>query len=149
MMHAKTMVVDGLFSMLGTSNLDSRSAVINEEVDITVYDADFGKNMEATFDADLKSARNYTSKDFKSRGLWERASEALVAPFILNSDSQYNPRFWDSWRRARERQFCQYRSMVRSAGAIVQDLVTMRAEAVLATKCNQCGPALSGPRRPR
>jgi cardiolipin synthase A/B len=81
MIHSKTMVVDGLFSLIGTSNLDSRSAFINEEIDVSVYDADFGREMETVFDTDLKNARPYTLQDFKSRGPWERASEALTQPF--------------------------------------------------------------------
>ena len=38
MIHSKTIVVDGIFSILGSSNFDARSAQINEELDITVYD---------------------------------------------------------------------------------------------------------------
>ena len=34
MIHAKTMVADGLFSMFGSSNLDARSSEINEELDV-------------------------------------------------------------------------------------------------------------------
>lgn len=81
MIHSKTMVVDGLFAVFGSSNLDSRSGAINEELDISVYDAAFGKEMEGVFDADLGNARPYTLKEFKQRGVWERASEALTAPF--------------------------------------------------------------------
>lgn len=81
MIHAKTMVVDGLFSVFGSSNLDTRSAAINEELDVSVYDADFGREMEAVFDADVKNAKTYSLTQFKQRGLWERASEALMIPF--------------------------------------------------------------------
>jgi cardiolipin synthase len=81
MIHSKTMVVDGMFSLLGTSNLDNRSAAINEELDISVYDEEFGKEMEAVFDADLKHTRLYTLEEFKKRSLWERISEALAKPF--------------------------------------------------------------------
>lgn len=81
MIHSKTMVVDGLFAVFGSSNLDSRSTAINEELDISVYDGGFGKEMERVFDADLRNARPYTLQQFKSRGPWERVSEALAAPF--------------------------------------------------------------------
>ena len=43
MIHSKTMVIDGIFSILGSSNFDARSAQINEELDITVYDEVFGR----------------------------------------------------------------------------------------------------------
>jgi len=81
MIHAKTMVVDGLFAMFGSSNFDARSSQINEELDITVYDAGFGREMEKVFETDLKQSRSYTLEDFKKRSWWERTSEWLMAPF--------------------------------------------------------------------
>ena len=81
MIHAKTMVVDSLFSMFGTSNLDARSAQLNEEIDVTVYDADFGRQMDATFEKDLQHARLYTLEQFEKRGPWERFSEWAMLPF--------------------------------------------------------------------
>ena len=38
MIHTKSMVIDGLFALFGSSNFDSRSAEINEELDLAVYD---------------------------------------------------------------------------------------------------------------
>ncbi|HET6410160.1 MAG TPA: phospholipase D-like domain-containing protein [Chthoniobacteraceae bacterium] len=81
MIHSKTMVVDGMFAVFGTSNLDSRSAAINEELDISVYDEKFSAEMEAVFDADLKQAKPYTLQQFKQRTWWERTSEAITTPF--------------------------------------------------------------------
>ncbi|MFN2477460.1 MAG: phosphatidylserine/phosphatidylglycerophosphate/cardiolipin synthase family protein [Chthoniobacterales bacterium] len=81
MIHAKTMVVDGLFSMLGTSNLDPRSSEINEEIDVVIYDEGFARQMEQTFEADLAQSREYTLAEFKNRSLWERVTEQLAIPF--------------------------------------------------------------------
>jgi cardiolipin synthase len=81
MIHEKTMVVDGMFSMFGSSNLDGRSSEINEELDVTVYDEGFGRQMEQVFEADLAQAREYTLEDFKRRSLWERTTEWLSTPF--------------------------------------------------------------------
>ncbi len=81
MIHSKTMVIDGMFSVIGTSNLDSRSAAINEEIDVTVYDEDFGRQMDAIFAQDLEKARPYTQTDFKQRTLWERFTEWIIIPF--------------------------------------------------------------------
>ena len=80
MIHAKTMVVDGIFSMLGSSNLDARSSEINEEIDLVVYDERFGREMEQTFESDLKHGREYTLEDFERRGIWERFTEWLTIP---------------------------------------------------------------------
>lgn len=81
MIHEKAMVVDGLFSLFGSSNLDSRSSDINEELDIVVYDEKFGREMEATFEKDLEQSREYTLQDFKNRSWWERTTEWLMLPF--------------------------------------------------------------------
>lgn len=81
MMHEKSMVVDGLFSMFGSSNLDARSSEINEELDVVVYDEKFAREMETVFEKDLERARQYTMEDFRKRSLWERTTEWLTAPF--------------------------------------------------------------------
>ena len=81
MIHAKTMVVDGMFAMIGTSNLDARSSEINEELDVVVYDEKFGREMEEVFEKDLEKSREYTYEQFKKRSLWERTTEWLMIPF--------------------------------------------------------------------
>ena len=81
MIHVKSLVVDGLFSMFGSSNLDARSSEINEELDVVVYDQEFARQMEDTFEKDLKQSREYTLLEFKNRSLWERTTEWLMLPF--------------------------------------------------------------------
>ena len=81
MIHEKSMVIDGLFSMFGSSNLDARSSEINEELDVVVYDQKFGGKMEAVFEKDLRQSREYTLQEFKNRSLWERTTEWLMLPF--------------------------------------------------------------------
>ena len=81
MIHIKSIVTDTLFSMIGSSNLDPRSAEINEELDVVVYDRDFGRQMEETFTQDLRQSREYTLEQFRRRSLWERTVEWLAYPF--------------------------------------------------------------------
>jgi cardiolipin synthase len=81
MIHSKTMVVDGLFSIVGSSNFDARSAEINEELDVTVYDAAFGQQMIEVFMEDLEKSRPYTLEEFRKRSLKERLSEWIALPF--------------------------------------------------------------------
>lgn len=81
MIHSKTMVADGLFSMIGSSNLDARSSEINEELDLVVYDEGFGRTMEQTFEKDLAQSREYTLEEFTQRSWWERLTEWLAIPF--------------------------------------------------------------------
>jgi len=81
MIHCKTMVADGLFSMVGSSNIDPRSSEINEEIDLVVYDEKFGHEMEADFEKDLQQSREYTLQEFQNRSWWERFTEWLMIPF--------------------------------------------------------------------
>ncbi|MFN2541146.1 MAG: phosphatidylserine/phosphatidylglycerophosphate/cardiolipin synthase family protein [Chthoniobacterales bacterium] len=81
MIHEKSMVIDGLFSMFGSSNFDARSSAINEELDVVVYDEKFGREMENFFEKDLAQSREYTLDEFKKRSLWERVTEWLALPF--------------------------------------------------------------------
>jgi len=81
MIHEKSMVVDGVFSMFGSSNLDARSSEINEELDIVVYDENFGHEMESVFEKDLAQSREYTLSQFNKRSLWERVTEWFAVPF--------------------------------------------------------------------
>ncbi|MEP6603762.1 MAG: phospholipase D-like domain-containing protein [Spartobacteria bacterium] len=81
MIHEKSMVVDGMFSMFGSSNFDARSSEINEELDLVVYDQKFGHAMESSFEKDLTRSREYTLQEFKNRSLWERTTEWLMLSF--------------------------------------------------------------------
>lgn len=81
MIHIKGIVVDSLFSLIGSSNFDSRSAEINEELDLAIYDADFSRRMEEMFERDLAKSREYTLEQFQHRSLIERCTEWLAVPF--------------------------------------------------------------------
>src|SRR5205814_3420503 len=81
MIHEKSMVIDGLFSMVGSSNFDARSSEINEELDVVIYDEKFGREMETVFKNDLAHAREYTLEQFNKRSLWERLTEWFAVPF--------------------------------------------------------------------
>ena len=81
MYHLKTMVVDGIFSTVGSANFDDRSFHLNEELNLFVYDADFAARMKQSFERDLSQCRPYTLAMWKSRTLTKRATEWLVTPF--------------------------------------------------------------------
>ena len=59
----------------------TRSSSINEELDVVVYDAGFGQQMETMFQEDLKHCREYTLENFNGRSIWERVTEWLAVPF--------------------------------------------------------------------
>ncbi|HEY6929766.1 MAG TPA: phospholipase D-like domain-containing protein [Thermoanaerobaculia bacterium] len=80
MMHTKTMVVDGLFATIGSTNFDNRSFRLNEELNLTVYDGDFASKLERSFWEDLKKSRPYTLRDWERRPLKERLAEWALIP---------------------------------------------------------------------
>ena len=80
MLHSKTMVVDGLFATVGSTNFDNRSFHLNEELNLTVYDAAVAKKLEEDFWNDLKRSRPYTYQEWSSRSLKARVLEWALAP---------------------------------------------------------------------
>lgn len=80
MMHAKTMVVDGLFATVGSTNFDNRSFRLNDELDLAVYDRGFAEKLEQMFAADLAKSRPYTYEQWLRRPITKRFTEWLLAP---------------------------------------------------------------------
>jgi cardiolipin synthase A/B len=80
MMHAKTMVVDGLFASVGSTNFDNRSFRYNDEIDLAVYDEDVAGRLERMFETDLTRSRPYTYQQWAHRNLWERFTEWALMP---------------------------------------------------------------------
>ena len=74
-LHAKTIVVDGVWSSIGTMNFDNRSLALNDEVTLMVLDSTVGRRMEAVFHDDLRSATEITAERFARRPWRERAAE--------------------------------------------------------------------------
>jgi cardiolipin synthase len=81
MFHAKTMVVDGVFSTIGSTNFDNRSFRLNDEINLTVYDPDVGRRLEEVFLQDIARSRSYTYAQWRSRPLRQRITEWLIRPF--------------------------------------------------------------------
>lgn len=79
MMHAKTLVVDGMWSAIGSMNLDNRSLAFNNESNLVVLDPTFGAEMDSTFLADLRHAKEMKLDEFSRRSWWEKALEAVAA----------------------------------------------------------------------
>jgi cardiolipin synthase len=75
MMHAKTFVVDGLWSTIGTMNFDNRSMVFNDESNLMVFDAEVGACLDALFHEDLRYAREIDLASFRTRPWTERLVE--------------------------------------------------------------------------
>jgi cardiolipin synthase len=76
-MHAKTAVIDGVLSTVGSSNMDWRSWVANNEVNVIVLGSDFGRELEAVFQRDVEQSRAILLDAWRRRGLAGRVMEQL------------------------------------------------------------------------
>jgi cardiolipin synthase A/B len=74
-LHSKTVVVDGVWSMIGSSNFDHRSVIHNDEVDTVVLGRETGRQMEAMFEEDFKQAAQVELEAWKARPLTTRIKE--------------------------------------------------------------------------
>lgn len=77
MIHAKILCVDGLWSVVGSTNFDNRSFGINDEVNLAVNDVKFSERLEQDLTADLKQSRRISLEHWKRRPITERAPELL------------------------------------------------------------------------
>jgi cardiolipin synthase A/B len=67
MMHAKTIVVDGLFSAIGSMNFDNRSLAFNNEAQVLALDPDLGQRMDSVFMDDLRYSEEMKLDTFRKR----------------------------------------------------------------------------------
>jgi cardiolipin synthase len=75
MIHSKTIVVDGLWSSVGSMNFDNRSLAFNNESNLVVLDRKFGGEMDSAFFNDLRHSKEITIAEFQKRSVWERLLE--------------------------------------------------------------------------
>ena len=78
MMHAKTMVVDGIWTTIGSSNFDDRSFRLNDEVNVNVYDEEIARQMEQMFFDDLNVSEEVTRRKWIKRPRWSRIKESIA-----------------------------------------------------------------------
>ena len=74
-LHAKTFVVDGVWSSVGTMNFDNRSLALNDEVTLMVLDHGFAQQMETLFRNDLERATAVDPAVFNRRSVLEHVKE--------------------------------------------------------------------------
>ena len=79
MMHAKTIVVDGLWGSGGSMNFDNRSLAFNNESNLVTLDSGFGAQLDSTFLDDLRYSKEITLDEFQRRPLTSKVLEACAA----------------------------------------------------------------------
>lgn len=76
-LHSKMVLVDGVWSVIGSSNFDHRSVIFNDEVDAVVLGSDTGKELAAIFEAEQSNARAIDLATWDERPLGEKLREKL------------------------------------------------------------------------
>jgi cardiolipin synthase len=83
--HTKLMVVDGMWSLLGSANWDPRSLRLNFELDVEAFDGDLARRVEALAEARIAAARRLTLADVDRRSLPVKLRDGaarLLSPYL-------------------------------------------------------------------
>jgi cardiolipin synthase A/B len=78
MIHAKVLIVDGLWAVLGTTNIDNRSFEHNDEVNVAMRDPDLAARLLEDYQRDVNSSEEITLERWRRRPFWEK----VVGPFV-------------------------------------------------------------------
>ena len=84
LLHSKTALIDGVWSTIGSTNLDWRSFLHNEEVNAVILGQEFGAQMQSMFEMDLASSSPITLEQWEQRSIGDRLKETLA-------------RIWEYW----------------------------------------------------
>ncbi len=84
LLHAKTIVIDGIWATVGSTNLDYRSFRLNDELNLVAYDREFAAQLEKVFREDLVYSERIDLEAWKDRSAKGRLFELLAIPFESN-----------------------------------------------------------------
>ena len=77
MIHAKIMIVDGVWSSVGSTNMDSRSFGINDEINLAVFDNSISERLTQDFQQDISQSRRISLEQWNNRSIYERSLESI------------------------------------------------------------------------
>ncbi|MDP9194522.1 MAG: cardiolipin synthase [Acidobacteriota bacterium] len=78
LLHQKVMIIDGIWSSVGSTNFDDRSFQLNDEFNVGVLDAQLAAQLRAAFEADLKYARERKFDEWQNRSLWHKTIDGVA-----------------------------------------------------------------------
>ena len=78
MLHAKTAVIDGVWSTVGSTNMDLWSFLRNDEVNAVILGRGFASQMEVLFEKDIEDSHQIRLEQWEKRNFSERAKEWLA-----------------------------------------------------------------------
>ena len=78
LLHQKVMVVDGIWSCVGSTNFDDRSFQHNDEISMAFIDPKIAQQLRMTFGEDMKFAQQRTFREWRARPLWHKAIDGIA-----------------------------------------------------------------------
>lgn len=81
LMHAKVMVVDGVWSLFGSANFDNRSLELNDELNLAVTSRDLATRFLQDFEHDLTRSRRLVLEEWRRRPLLKKVREQFWSAF--------------------------------------------------------------------
>ncbi|MEI6314819.1 MAG: phospholipase D-like domain-containing protein, partial [Syntrophus sp. (in: bacteria)] len=82
LLHAKTAVIDGVWSTVGSTNMDYWSLLSNDEANAVVLNRDFASEMEKTFTKDIGESHQIKQEEWEKRSLFSKIREWIAHLFI-------------------------------------------------------------------
>jgi len=82
MMHAKTIVADEMWSVLGSANMDERSMELNEENIVGIADEELARSVASGLEADFGRSKEVLLEEWRRRPTWQRGMEAVAKVLI-------------------------------------------------------------------
>lgn len=82
LLHQKVIVVDGIWSSVGSANFDDRSFELNDEIQIGIMDPGIAAELEGAWEQDLKFARKIELEEWIARGWWHNLKDRMA--YIVN-----------------------------------------------------------------
>jgi cardiolipin synthase len=78
LLHQKVIVIDGLWSSVGSTNFDDRSFQLNDEINVGMLDPQLAAQLRAAFAADLRYAKQRKFDEWSERSLWHKAVDGVA-----------------------------------------------------------------------
>jgi cardiolipin synthase A/B len=78
LLHQKVIIVDGVWSCVGSTNFDDRSFQLNDEISMGMLDPNVAAQLRAAFLADLQKAKQRSLDEWKHRPFWHKAIDGIA-----------------------------------------------------------------------
>ena len=78
LLHQKVIVVDGIWSCVGSTNFDRRALQLNDEISLGIVDRNVAAQLRAAFADDLRDAEPRTYEQWEHRGVWHKMIDGLA-----------------------------------------------------------------------